>query len=126
MDPAWCYVCRVEQGGTIGHAAWGLDVPADPDTSTWEQHRAPMSEAQAHYLWFLCREFGIRFEDELTEGEAELLIKSFLAEPISESQRRTLDRLGGLYAKNSEGLTYGWAKEQIRRLFAARVLGSTA
>jgi hypothetical protein len=125
MDPAWCYICRVEKGGRHGRAAWGLDIHIE-DERGWEEKDAPMTQEQTDYLRFLCEEFGLALEAGLTEGEADLLIQSFLDEPMTDSQRRTLDRLGAVYADRSQGVTYGWARGRIRSLYAARLTNPRA
>ena len=126
MDRAWCYLCRVESGGADARAAWGLDLP---DVTGDDRGSAgdPMSGIRASYLRFLCGEFGYPFDDSLRDGEAGLLIESFLDEPTTPQQRRTLewlsrDREDGV----EEHLTYGEARDRIRRLVAARALRSSA
>jgi hypothetical protein len=124
MDPSWCYLCRVEGSGADPRAAWGLDV-WDASTLPWERRIEPMTPAQAGYLKFLCREFGTDFDATLSEGETDVVIESFLDEPMNESQVRTLEWLSAQAAKPFDaGLTYGAARSEIRKLVALRGLRS--
>jgi hypothetical protein len=124
MDRGWCYLCHVEAADVDPRAAWGLDVWDAPETP-WERRVAPMTPGQAGYLRFLCREFGEPFDDTLTEGEASVVVESFLDEPMSDRQARTLmwlcEKSG---APIASGLTYGEARGQIRKLVALRGLRS--
>jgi hypothetical protein len=123
MDADWCYLCRIERSGVDPRAAWGLDaldVDGDPLLRT-----GPMRPSQNGFLRFLCEEFAEGFDDTLTEGEAELVVESFLDEPMTEAQARTLAWLAEhAAAPVDDGLTYGQARTQIRRLVALRGLKS--
>jgi hypothetical protein len=122
MEPAWCYLCRIEESGADPAAAWGvMDEPDGP----WERRTGPMSMQQLGYLRFLCDEFAEGFDQSLTTGEASVVIESFLDESMSQDQERTLRWLaerGG--APFEGGLTYGQARSAIRRLVASRGLKS--
>lgn len=124
MDRGWCYLCHVEGSEADPRAIWGLDVWDGPE-GPWEQRTEPMTRSQASYLRFLCGEFGERFDDTLTEGEASVVVESFLGEPISDRQARTLmwlcEKSGAPMAKD---LSYGQARSQIRKLVALRGLRS--
>ena len=123
MEPTWCYLCRIDASGVDPRSAWGLDAidgVEDPDL-----HPGPMRLGQSAYLRFLCGEFQEIFDASLTEGQAVLVIESFLDEPLDESQGRTLEWLcerAGVPAE--DGLTYGQARTKIRRLVAVRGLRS--
>jgi hypothetical protein len=122
MEPAWCYLCRIEASGADPATAWGvLDEPDEP----WERRTGPMTLHQLGYLRFLCDEFAEGSDPSLTEGEATVVIQSFLDEPMSEDQERTLrwliERVGAAF---DGGLTYGQARSAIRRLVASRGLKS--
>ncbi len=123
MEPDWCYLCRVGSSGADPLAAWGVDGwddEGDPD-----ERIGPMSLARAGYVRFLCREFGERFDPSLTDGESSIVLESFLAEPMSDSQARTLFFLSHLVgAEPDTDLTYGQARSKIRRLVAHRGLKS--
>jgi hypothetical protein len=123
MEPDWCYLCRIESSGTDPRAAWGLDAwddEGDPDDRI-----GPMSAPRAGYLRFLCSEFGDTFDATLTDGESSIVLDSFLAEPMSEPQARTLFFLSQLVGADVETeLTYGQARSKIRRLVAHRGLKS--
>jgi hypothetical protein len=123
MERDWCYLCRVESSGTDPRAAWGLDVwddEGDPDDRI-----GPMSFARAGYLRFLCTEFDETFDPSLTDGESSIVLESFLSEPMSEHQARTLVFLSQLVGVEADGgLTYGEARSKIRRLVARRGLRS--
>jgi len=84
-----------------------------------------MSATRVRYLRFLCDEFDVPFDDTLTEGEAAVVTISFLEEPMTESQARTLAWFAD-HAIGAAGgsLTYGEARRQIRRLVALRGLRS--
>ena len=123
MEPAWCYLCLVESSGVDPRAAWGLDTAdhePDPDEAP-----GPMHPDQAAELRFLCAEFRYAFSTDLSEGQAAMLVHSFLDEPMSEPQERTLawlsERAG---APMEPGLTYGRARSAIRRLVALKGLRS--
>ena len=121
-DRAWCYLCRVEDSGAAGHVAWGVDFVPLSEKPPWQLRRTEMSDSQAAYLEFLCKEFGLRFDPNMTDGQADLLIENFLDEPMAESQRKTLQWLGGQRPEPQGGPTYGWARTEIRRLVAAKAL----
>jgi hypothetical protein len=122
LDATWCYLCRVDQSGAP-QAAWGV-----ADDPTGREFRAePMGEAQADYLRFLCEEFGYSFEPDLTMGEADLLVESFLNEPMTPRQVATLAALAAeAHEAISDPLTYAEARRQIRALVARRALRHTA
>lgn len=122
MDPGWCYPCRIEGSGVPAHAAWGLDTADhDPDPGL----AGPQCPDQEHELRFLCTEFGAEFDGALTEGEAAIVIRSFLDEAPTDHQARTLawlcERMG---SPLETGLTYGKARSAIRRFIAVRGLRS--
>jgi hypothetical protein len=124
MDLRWCYLCHVEESLADPRAVWGLDVWDAPE-QPWERRTEPMTASQAGYLRFLCEEFGDRFDATLTEGEASVVVDSFLDEPMSDRQARTLmwlcEKSG---APMGQGLSYGQARAQIRKLVAIRGLRS--
>jgi len=125
MDPAWCFLCRIDASGADPRVAWGLDAFDGPDSEEWERRTDPMTEAQAGHLRFLCSEFGEAFDDSLTEGEASVVIDSFLEEPMCDAQARTLARLcerEGTPLDRDQ--TYAQARTSIRRLVALRGLKS--
>jgi hypothetical protein len=122
MERVWCYLCRIEASGADPAAAWGvLDDPDGP----WERRTGPMTLHQLGYLRFLSDEFAEGFDPSLTEGEATVVIQSFLDESMSRDQERTLrwltERSGTPF---DAGLTYGQARSAIRRLVASRGLKS--
>jgi hypothetical protein len=123
MEQDWCYLCRIESSGTDPRAAWGLDTWDDEGDP--EDRIGPMTPSRAGYLRFLCSEFGDTFDATLTDGESSIVLDSFLAEPMSESQARTLVFLSQLVgAEPEDDLTYGQARSKIRRLVAHRGLKS--
>jgi len=123
MEREWCYLCRIESSGADPRAAWGLD--AWDDEGDPEDRIGPMTLARAGYLRFLCREFGETFDPSLTDGESAIVVESFLSEPMSDSQARTLFFLGQLVGAEPEtGLSYGQARSKIRGLVAHRGLKS--
>jgi hypothetical protein len=123
MEQAWCYLCRIEMSGVDPRVAWGLDAwddERDPD-----DRPGPMVPSRARYLTFLCEEFGETFDPSLTDGESVIVVESFLDEPMTDSQARTLFFLSNLVGGEPEdGLTYGQARSKIRRLVAHRGLKS--
>jgi hypothetical protein len=125
MEPAWCYLCRIEASGVDPHVAWGLEDEDGPSVEDYENFTEPMSAARIRYLRFLCDEFGLPFDDTLNEGEAAVVTISFLEEPMTESQGRTLEWFAGNGNGDSDAsLTYGQARQKIRRLVALRGLRS--
>ena len=123
MEPAWCYLCRIESSGVDPRAAWGLD--AWDDEGDPEDRIGPMSPSRIGYLRFLCEEFGESFDPTLTDGESAIVLDSFLSEPMSDSQARTLVFLSQVIGAEPEtGLAYGQARSKIRRLVAQRGLKS--
>ncbi len=125
MEPAWCYLCRIEASGVDPHVAWGLEDEDGPSVEDYENFTEPMSAARIRYLRFLCDEFGVPFDDALNEGEAAVVTISFLEEPMTESQGRTLEWFAGNGNGASDStLTYGQARQKIRRLVALRGLRS--
>jgi hypothetical protein len=124
MDRRWCYLCHVEASQADPRAVWGLDGSDAPE-GPWEHRTDPMTPSQAGYVRFLCGEFGDRFDDTLTEGEASVVVDSFLSEPMSDRQARTLmwlcEKSG---APMGRDLNYGQARAQIRKLVALRGLRS--
>ena len=125
MEPRWCYLCRIEASGVDPQVAWGLADEDGPGVEDYETFTEPMSAARVPFLRFLCDEFEIAFDDTLNEGEAAVVTISFLEEPMTESQARTL----GWFADHGNGtsdpsLTYGEARQKIRRLVALRGLKS--
>ena len=80
-----------------------------------------MGRAQSGYVQFLCEEFGERFDDTLTQGQAAQVIDSFLNEPMTEGQRRTVEYLSRKAGRAIEyTLTYGEARDRIRQLLLTR------
>ena len=65
MEPAWCFLCRIERSGADPRIAWGLDARVDEGDP--EDRPGPMTLAQASYLRFLCDEFGETFDASLTD-----------------------------------------------------------
>ena len=125
MDPTWCYLCRIEASGVDAYVAWGLDDEDTPGVEDYEDFTEPMSATRVRYLRFLCDELAIPFDDTLNEGEAAVVTISLLEEPMTESQARTLDRFtGGGTSTTGTTLTYGEARQKIRRLVALRGLRS--
>ena len=125
MEQAWCYLCRIESSGVDAPVAWGLEDDDAPGVDDYESFTDPMSATRVRYLRFLCDEFDVPFDDTLTEGEAAVVTISFLEEPMTESQTRTL----AWFADHGNGttdpsLTYGVARRTIRRLVALRGLRS--
>jgi len=123
MERGWCYLCRIDSSGVDPRAAWGLDAwdeEGDP-----EDRIGPMASARAGYLRFLCEEFDETFDPSLTDGESSIVLDSFLSEPMTDAQARTLFLLSQLVGAASEtDLTYGQARSKIRRLVAHRGLKS--
>ena len=123
MDAEWCYLCRIERSGVDPHAAWGLDIVDDEGDPLLRT--GPMLPGQERFLRFLCDEFAEGFDVTLNEGEAALVVESFLDEPMSREQTRTLSWLAEhAGAPIDEHLSYGEARTQIRRLVALRGLKS--
>jgi hypothetical protein len=122
IDDTSCYLCHVDRAGAGDTAAWGTGwEPPEPDT--WEARIDPMSREQSAQLAFLCSEFGFGLDPTLTEGEADLLIESFLDEPASELQLRTLEVLSRHAGEPAPAdMSYGQARGRIRRLTALRAL----
>jgi hypothetical protein len=122
MEPVWCYPCRIDASEVSARAGWGLDTAEfEPDV----RHAGPMAPEQAEELRFLCGEFQAEFDGSLTQGEAAIVVESFLNEPLSFEQECTLtwlsERVG---ATHEVGLSYGQARSTIRRLIALRGLRS--
>src|SRR5436309_12196457 len=109
MNAEWCYLCRIERSAVDPRAAWGLDAideGADPLLRT-----GPMLPGQEQFLRFLCEEFAEGFDDTLTEGEAAIIVQSFLDEPMSQAQARTLAWLANpADAPVQDDLSYGQAR----------------
>jgi hypothetical protein len=123
MDETWCYLCRIDGSGLPSTAAWGLDV--QDDTEGTPLRTGPMTRAQRQYLRFLCHEFSCEFDPYLTQDEAGLVIESFLADPMSSDQSKTLVELSQRAGVPMDAdLTYGAARTKIRRLVAMRGLKS--
>ena len=123
MEPDWCYLCQIDASGVDPRAAWGLDVWDDEGEP--EDRTGPMTPSRAAYLRFLCDEFGDRFDPTLNDGESSIVLDSFLAEPMTDAQARTLYFLSQLTGSEPEtDLTYGQARSKIRRLVAHRGLKS--
>jgi hypothetical protein len=123
MEPGWCFLCRIERSGADPRTAWGLnarDDVLDPD-----DRPGPMSLAQASYLRFLCEEFEEIFDPSLTDGQSAIVVASFLDEPMTNAQARTLFFLSQAVGMDADtGLTYGQARSKIRGLVAIRGLKS--
>ena len=84
-----------------------------------------MSLGQASYLRFLCGEFEETFDPSLTDGQSAIVVASFLDEPMTDSQARTLFFLSQVVGTEADtGLTYGQARAKIRSLVAIRGLKS--
>jgi hypothetical protein len=123
MEPAWCFLCRIERSGVDPRVAWSLT--ARDDEGDPEDRPGPMSLAQASYLRFLCDEFEETFDPSLTDGQAAIVVASFLHEPMTEAQARTLFCLSQAVGVEAQtGLTYGQARSKIRSLVAIRGLKS--
>jgi hypothetical protein len=123
MEPAWCFLCRIERSGADPRTAWGLN--AWDDERDPEDRRRPMSIGQASYLRFLCGEFEETFDPSLTDGESAIVVESFLDEPMTDSQARTLFFLSQVVGMEADtGLTYAQARTKIRSLVAIRGLKS--
>jgi hypothetical protein len=123
MDSVWCYLCRVETRAEDPRSAWGLSDWSDEELDLWEDATGPMPPEQAAYLRFLCEEFKVGFDPTFTEGEAALVIDSFLKEAPSASQMRTLDTLARRTGEElGVGLSYATARAAIRRLVALQGL----
>ena len=121
MDADWCYLCRIERSGADPRVAWGLGSSA-PEEGTLDGD-APMTLGQANYLRSLCEEFAEPFDPALRTGEAAIVIESFLDEPMTGSQERTLTWLSDQAGEEMPaGLTYGQARSKIRVLIARRGL----
>ena len=125
MEGAWCYLCRIEDSGVDPQVAWGLEDDDAPGVDDYEGFTDPMSPTRVRYLRFLCDEFGVPFDETLNQGEAAVVTISFLEEPMTESQVRTLE----WFAAHGNGttdpsLTYAEARQKIRRLVALRGLKS--
>jgi len=121
MDAAWCYLCRVDQGGTDAHVLWGLAF--DDDLELLESATDPMSPEMSGYLRFLCDELRLRYDDTFTQGEAAMVIQGLLTDPATASQRQTIAALAG-EATDDQALTYSDARTKIRRMVALRGLRS--
>jgi hypothetical protein len=121
MDAAWCYLCRVDHGGTDAHVLWGLAF--DDDLELLETSTDPMSDEMSGYLRFLCDELHMRYDDTFTQGESAMVIQGLLTDPASPSQQQTVAALAG-EATGNETLTYGQARTKIRRMVALRGLRS--
>ncbi len=121
MDAAWCYLCRVDQGGTDAHVLWGLAF--DDDLELLETSTDPMSDDMSGYLRFLCDELHMRYDDTFTQGESAMVIQGLLTDPATTSQRQTVAALAG-ESSTDEALTYGQARTKIRRMVALRGLRS--
>ena len=125
MDAAWCYLCRIDASGVAPSLAWGLEDEDAPGVDDYENFTGPMSAERARYLRFLCDEFDVPFDDTLTEGESAVVTISFLEEPMTDPQSRTLAWFAGDAAATADArLTYGEARQKIRRLVALRGLRS--
>jgi len=84
-----------------------------------------MRLSQASYLRFLCEEFEETFDPSLTDGESAIVVESFLDEPMTDSQARTLFFLSQIVGTEADtGLTYGQARTKIRGMVAIRNLKS--
>jgi hypothetical protein len=122
-DAQWCYLCRIDEAGVDARVAWGLEDWETAELDAWEDAAGPMTAQQAAYLHFLCQEFGLPFDDTLTEGEVALVVDSFAREPMSDAQALTLQHLAGRAGVEvPTGLSYGEARGQIRRLVALQGL----
>ena len=86
MEPAWCFLCRIERSGADTRTAWGLD--ARDDEGDPEDRPCTMTLAQASYLRFLCDEFRETFDASLTDGQSAIVVASFLGEPMTDAQAR--------------------------------------
>ncbi|HTG47975.1 MAG TPA: DUF3072 domain-containing protein [Actinomycetota bacterium] len=121
MDAAWCYLCRIERGPADPRVAWGLgsSSPAEDELPA----SAPMTLGQATYLRSLCEEFEEPFDPGLRAGEAAIVIESFLDEPMTDAQQRTLVWLSEQAGEDAPArLTYGQARSKIRELVVRRGL----
>lgn len=125
MEPSWCYLCHLETADVDSRVIWGLEDDEGPTLDDWETWTGPMPSDQERYLRFLCAEFGVPFDETLREGEAAVVIISFLEEPMLERQARTLtwlsEHAGVAVDERSD---YAAARATIRRLVALRGLRS--
>ena len=123
MDPAWCYLCRVDRAGVDPQVLWGIAL--DEELADLAAERGPMSPAISGYLRFLCEEFDLTLDPTFTQGEAARVIPSLLADPATDRQNQTI---AGLSARArgpaATDLTYAAARTTIRRLVALQGLRS--
>jgi len=119
MDTTWCYLCRVEGVDVDPQILWGIAL--DEYLKDLQGEGGPMTPDVAGYLRFLCEEMALHFDPTFTQHEAALVIESFLTDPATRGQMRTLEHLGVVVA---DGLTYTDARLKIRRQIALRGLRS--
>jgi hypothetical protein len=119
MESTWCYLCRVEAVDVDPQILWGIAL--DEDLTDLQGERGPMTADVAAYLRFLCEEMSLHFDATFTQHEAALVIESFLLDPATAGQVRTLEHLGVAVA---DELTYADARLKIRRQIALRGLRS--
>jgi len=125
MEPSWCYLCHLETADVDSRVLWGLEDDEGPTLDDWESWTGPMPREQERYLRFLCEEFGLPFDPTLREGEAAVVVVSFLEEPMLERQARTLGWLSEHAGVAVDGTSnYANARATIRRLVALRGLRS--
>jgi hypothetical protein len=119
MEPGWCYLCRVEDCGVDPQIVWGIAL--DEDLPELRFAPGPMTPDVAAYMRFLCEELALQFDPTFTQREAAMVLQSFLTDPATPDQVRTLEHLGEM---EPIALTYGAARSKIRRLVALRGLRS--
>lgn len=119
MDPAWCYLCRIDRYGVDPQILWGI---IDEELSDESHDQGPMVPELEGYLRFLCEELDLRFDPTFTQGEAARVIPSLLTDPATDSQVRTLGWLGERAGNVPTVTSYGDARSKIRRLIALRGL----
>jgi hypothetical protein len=119
MESAWCYLCRVDDFGIDPQILWGIAL--DEDLPDLRSIKGPMAPDVAGYLRFLCDEMSLQFDPTFTQGQAAIVIESFLLDPATANQHETLAHLG---AGEADDLGYGAARTKIRRLVALRGLRS--
>ena len=119
MESEWCYLCGVDDFGVDPQILWGIAL--DDHLSDLRSDPGPMTPDVGGYLRFLCKEMGLQFDPTFTQGQAAIVIDSFLLDPATANQRETLAHLG---AGEADDLAYGAARTKIRRLVALRGLRS--
>jgi hypothetical protein len=119
MDPAWCYLCRIDGFGLDPQILWGIN---DDELADEAHDDGPMVAEVEGYLRFLCEELDLRFDPTFKQGEAARVIPSLLTDPATDGQQRTLAFLGQTAVDTARVTSYGEARSKIRRLVALRGL----